>query len=57
MEMHYASCEVTVERLLELEGCAEGQCPYWEPYDEEAAQRVAEEARARQVEREGRRGE
>ena len=51
VEMHYQSCEVTVERLLELDDCAEGVCPHWEPYDEEAAQRVAEEARARQLER------
>ena len=53
VEMHYASCEVTIERLLEVEECAEGQCPYWEPYDAEAAKRVAEEARERQMEREG----
>ena len=52
VEMHYASCEVTIERLLELDDCAEGLCPYWEPYDEEAARRIAEEARERQLQRE-----
>ncbi len=57
VEMHYASCEVTVERLVELEECAEGRCPFWEAYDEEAARQVADEARKRQVEREARRGE
>ncbi|HEY3397906.1 MAG TPA: hypothetical protein VGM19_09650 [Armatimonadota bacterium] len=53
VEMHYVSCEVTVERLLEVDGCTAQACPYWEAFDEEAARRIAEQARERQLEREG----
>ncbi len=54
VEMHYASCEVSMERLLEMDDCGEGRCPQWEPYDEEAARKIAAAARERHLEREGR---
>lgn len=51
VEMCHASCEVTVERLLDLSGCGEGQCPYFEAWDEERATRLTAEARERQLNR------
>jgi hypothetical protein len=48
VEMYYFSCEVTVERLLELEGCGEGLCPYWEPLDPARVGEIVAEARQRQ---------
>jgi hypothetical protein len=46
VEMHYASCQVTVERLFDLSGCTREACPYWEPWNEEEAARVRERALA-----------
>lgn len=48
VEMYYFSCEVLVQRLLELEGCGEGLCPYWEPLDPARAAELVAEARQRQ---------
>jgi hypothetical protein len=30
IETFYASCKVTVERLMSVENCVEGGCPYFE---------------------------
>ena len=49
-ELFYASCELTVVRLLELGGCTAEDCPYWEPLEPDKAAAIVEEARRRQGE-------
>ena len=51
VEMYYASCELTVERLLDMTGCTEKSCSYWEPLDPARAAEIVAEARRRQGER------
>ena len=48
VEVFYASCEATVERLFEFDGCGEGKCQYWKPADAGQQERLREEAKARQ---------
>ena len=51
VEMYYFSCEVTVQRLLDLAGCGEGLCPYWEPLDPDRDAEIVAQARRRQNDR------
>ena len=51
VEMYYAACELTVERLLDMEGCSAAACPYWEPLDAEKTGELVAEAKRRQSEK------
>jgi hypothetical protein len=51
VEMYFASCELTVERLLDVSDCTEQRCPYWEAPDPARATETIEEAKLRQRER------
>ena len=46
-DTHYASCTVTVERILDLSGCNSRDCPHWaEGLPEEASgEETSDEAR------------
>ena len=47
VEVFYASCGVTVERLFEFENCGEGKCQHWTPPDPAQLERIRAEAKAR----------
>jgi hypothetical protein len=49
VEMFYASCGVTVERLFEFDGCGEGKCQHWIPPDPGELERIRAEAKARHL--------
>ncbi|NLO74682.1 MAG: hypothetical protein GX100_11330 [candidate division WS1 bacterium] len=51
VEMYYASCELTVERILDISDCTEASCPFWVPPDPERAAAIIEEAKQRQGKR------
>ncbi len=44
VSVFYASCERTVERIVDFSHCGEGKCPYWEPVDEDRLQSLRREA-------------
>jgi hypothetical protein len=47
VEVFYASCEATVERITEFGNCAEGKCQYWIPVDPAQIERIRDEAKSR----------
>lgn len=52
----YASCEVSVERLMDFERCGPGLCPHWEPLDPERVAEIRQQALSFQRESERQQG-
>ena len=44
VDIFYASCAKSVERMLDLSHCGEGKCPHWLPLNDERLATVRAEA-------------